>query len=83
MRYTTSNSLLGSRAKSKYFRTFYITIILVSAYAAFSIVADRSARYFQGDSYGATQRRALAELDVDRLLKRDVEVCGGGRHRID
>jgi hypothetical protein len=75
MRYPVSNSVLGSRAKSKFFRTFYITIFLISAFAAFSIVADRGARYFQGDQYGVTQRRALAELDVTRLLKGYEEVC--------
>jgi sodium/potassium/calcium exchanger 6 len=83
MRYSVSNSVRGPRAKSKFFRTFYITIFLISAYAAFSIVADRSARYFQGHRYGVAERRALAELDITRLLKRDEEVCGDSRHSID
>lgn len=81
MRHIISNSALGSRAKSKYFRTFYITILLISLYTAFSIVADRSVRYAQGERYGAAQRRALAELDAGRLLKRDQPVCGDSRHR--
>lgn len=83
MRYTVSNSVLGPRAKSKFFRTFYITIFLISAFAAFAIVADRGARYFQGGRYGVTQRRALAELDVTRLLKRAEEVCINSHQFID
>jgi hypothetical protein len=83
MRYPISNSVLGSRAKSKFFRTFYITIFLISAFAAFSIVADRSTRYFQGDQYGVTQNRALAEVDVIRLLKRHEEVCEDSRQFVE
>jgi hypothetical protein len=66
----------GPRAKSKYISRFYITIGLISAFAILTYVADQSARYSQGSNYGVAGKRAVAELAVDRLLKRDQEVCG-------
>jgi hypothetical protein len=83
MRYNISNSGYGSRGNSKFLRTFCTTIFLISAFAALSIVADRSARYFQGGQYGVTQKRAPVELDVTRLVKRDKEVCGDSCLSID
>lgn len=56
------------------FRAFYITILIISALAIFSLVADQAARYRHGVEYGVAQRRALAELDPLRKVKRDEEV---------
>ncbi|EKD15515.1 putative sodium/calcium exchanger protein [Drepanopeziza brunnea f. sp. 'multigermtubi' MB_m1] len=55
------------------FRAFYITVLVVSLFAVLSLVADQSARYRHGAQYGVAQRRALAELDVHRLVRRDEE----------
>ncbi|TVY83334.1 putative cation exchanger [Lachnellula suecica] len=38
------------------FRAFYITVLIISALAVFSLVADQSARYYQGSQYGASAR---------------------------
>ncbi|KAG9241484.1 Sodium/calcium exchanger protein-domain-containing protein [Calycina marina] len=54
-------------------RAFYITILVLSALAVISLVADQAARYNQGDHYGLEQRRALAELDPLRKVKIDLE----------
>ncbi len=75
MRYTVSKSGLGPRARSKFYKTFSITILLISTFAALSIAADRSARYFQENRHAVAQRRAQPGLDVARLLKKDEEVC--------
>jgi hypothetical protein len=40
-----------------------------------SLGADWVARYRHGTQYGAAQQRALEELDITRLVKRDEEVC--------
>lgn len=62
------------RAPYRGFRAFYITILIISALAIFSLVADQAARYRHGIHYGVAQRRALAELDPLRKVKRDEEV---------
>jgi hypothetical protein len=56
------------------FRAFYITVLLISAFALITFVADQGARYTRGAQYGAAQRRALEHRDITRLLKRDEEV---------
>jgi sodium/potassium/calcium exchanger 6 len=62
-------------AKSKFsFRSFYISTLLLCTFALVSLVATQAARYKNGDQYGVVQRRAVAELDTNRLLKRDEEV---------
>ncbi|ELR06249.1 hypothetical protein VC83_05008 [Pseudogymnoascus destructans] len=62
------------RARSKFsFRSFYISTLLLCAFALVSLVATQVARYKNGDQYGIVQRRAVAELDANRLLKRDEE----------
>lgn len=62
-------------AKSKFsFRAFYISTLLLCALALVSLVTTQAARYKNGDQYGIVQRRAVAELDTSRLLKRDEEV---------
>ncbi|PBP25764.1 putative sodium/calcium exchanger protein [Diplocarpon rosae] len=38
-----------------------------------SILADQSARYRYGVQYGVAQRRAMVELNIKRLVKRDEE----------
>ncbi|KFY65367.1 hypothetical protein V497_01414 [Pseudogymnoascus sp. VKM F-4516 (FW-969)] len=61
-------------AKSKFsFRSFYISTLLLCTFALVSLVATQAARYKNGDQYGIVQRRAVAELDTNRLLKRDEE----------
>ncbi len=77
MRNIIPNSAVGRGAKSKHFRTFYTTILLISVFAILSLTTDWSARYYYGQHYGVTERRALAELDSGRLFKRDEEVCSG------
>ncbi|KFY30904.1 hypothetical protein V493_01572 [Pseudogymnoascus sp. VKM F-4281 (FW-2241)] len=62
------------RAESKFsFRAFYISTLLLCAFALVSLVTTQAARYKNGDQYGIVQRRAVAELDTNRLLKRDEE----------
>ncbi len=56
-------------------RAFYVTVLCLSLFAAISLVADQTARYRHGVQYGLAQRRALEELDITRLVKRDEEVC--------
>ncbi|KAH7364286.1 Sodium/calcium exchanger protein-domain-containing protein [Rhexocercosporidium sp. MPI-PUGE-AT-0058] len=55
------------------FRAFYITVLCLSLLAVISLVAEQSARYRHGAQYGLAQRRALEQLDVNRLVKRDEE----------
>lgn len=74
MRHTFSNSPRGRRAKAKYFTTFYVTICLISAFAVLSLVTSLSARYIHGERHGVAQRRAVAELDVLQIARRDQEV---------
>jgi solute carrier family 24 (sodium/potassium/calcium exchanger), member 6 len=74
MRHTFSNSPRGRRAKAKYFATFYVTICLISAFAVLSLVTSLNTRYIQGQQYGVAQRRAIAELDVSWLARKDREV---------
>ena len=57
------------------FRAFYLTILCISLFTIASLGADWVARYRHGTQYGAAQRRALEELDITRLVKRDEEVC--------
>ncbi|KFY18314.1 hypothetical protein V491_04791 [Pseudogymnoascus sp. VKM F-3775] len=62
------------RAMSKFsFRAFYISTLLLCTFALVSLVTTQTARYKHGNQYGAVQRRAVAELDANRLLKRDEE----------
>jgi sodium/potassium/calcium exchanger 6 len=78
MRKTSSNAVPNRTTKLERkfrFRAFYITVLCISLFAVVSLVADRTARYRHGAQYGAAQRRALEELDVTRLVKRDEEVC--------
>ncbi|KAI6712160.1 hypothetical protein JHW43_005291 [Diplocarpon mali] len=85
MRKSSSQTVLNSKLRSprKFrFRAFYTTVLCLSLLAVLSLVADQSARYRYGMHYGATQRRALAELDVNRLVKRDQE-CRLVRHAED
>jgi sodium/potassium/calcium exchanger 6 len=49
-------------------------VLLLSAFAVLSLIADQSAKYRHGGQYGVAQRKAVAELDAMRLLKRDEEV---------
>lgn len=77
MRNITPNSAVGRGPKSKHFRTFYVTILLLSSFAILGLITDWSKRYYYGGQYGVPERRALAELDAGRLLKRDEEVCAG------
>ncbi|OBT61594.1 hypothetical protein VE03_08921 [Pseudogymnoascus sp. 23342-1-I1] len=62
------------RARSRFsFRSFYISTLLLCAFALVSLVTTQAARYRNGDQYGIVQRRAVAELDINRLHKRDEE----------
>ncbi|CAG8972401.1 hypothetical protein HYALB_00007155 [Hymenoscyphus albidus] len=62
------------RPRSKLsFRAFYVTVLLISAFAVISLVAEQTARHRHGSEYGAAQRRALASLDSGRLYRRDEE----------
>ncbi len=56
------------------FRTFYLTILCISLLAVLSLVADQTGRYRYGVQYGSAQKRALEQLDVTRLVKREDEV---------
>jgi hypothetical protein len=56
------------------FRAFYISILLISVFAVFSLITEQTLRFHHGLQYGIAQRRAVAELDPMRLLKRDEEV---------
>lgn len=61
--------------RSKYsFRALHITIVVISAIAVLSLVADQTARYRHGDNYGIAQKRALLVLDPGRVVKLDEEV---------
>jgi sodium/potassium/calcium exchanger 6 len=72
---TMTNRTPGPPRRFRFrFRAFYITVLAISLFAVLSLVADQSARYRHGAQYGVAQRRALAELDVHRLVKRDEEV---------
>lgn len=62
------------RPKYRSFRSFYITVLILSLFAVVSLVADQAARYRQGTQYGLAQKRALEQLDPGRLVKRDIEV---------
>ncbi|CZT03557.1 hypothetical protein WAI453_012271 [Rhynchosporium graminicola] len=55
------------------FRAFYVTVLCLSLLAVLSLVAEQSARYRHGAQYGLAQRRALEQLDANRLVKRDEE----------
>ncbi len=44
-------------------------------FTVISLVADQTAKFHHGAQYGLAQRRALEELDITRLVKRDEEVC--------
>ncbi|KFY38736.1 hypothetical protein V494_04222 [Pseudogymnoascus sp. VKM F-4513 (FW-928)] len=69
-----ATSIQHRRAKPKFsFRSFYISTLLLCAFALVSLVATQAARYKNGDQYGVLERRAVAELDTNRLLKRDKE----------
>lgn len=69
----TSNAVRARRSKYS-FRAFYITVLLIASFAVISLVADQSARYRYGVQYGVAQKRALANLDGTRFVKRDEEV---------
>jgi hypothetical protein len=56
------------------FRSFYISVLIVSVLAVASLVADQAARYRYGTQYGVVQRQQIAALDPSRLFKRDEEV---------
>jgi len=75
---------LTSKHQQRYrFRAFYITVLFISLFAVISVIADRAGRYRLGVQYGAAQRRALEELDITRLVKRDEEVRKTNRiHRL-
>jgi len=62
-----------SRPQYRSFRSFYITILILSALAIITLLADQVGRYHQGAQYGAAQLRALERLDATRLVKRDEE----------
>src|SRR5690349_9194126 len=63
------------RAKPKFsFRSFYVSTLLLCAFALVSLVSVQTSRYLNGDRYGITQKRVIAELDGNRLVKRDEEV---------
>jgi len=62
------------RPQYRSFRAFYITVVVLSFFAIISLLADQATRYRHGLNYGAAQRRALDQLDVARLIKRDEEV---------
>jgi len=49
-------------------------MLIISAFAVISMFADQIGRYHHGLRYGAAQRRALEQLDIMRLVKRDAEV---------
>lgn len=74
MRQTTSKSVPTRRTSHRRysFRAFYVTIVLISAFAVLSLVTDQLTRYRHGAQYGVAQKRALA--DVTRLQKKDEEV---------
>lgn len=73
-----ARSAQGRRVKSKYsFRAFYISTLLLCAFALLGLASSQVARYKNGDQYGIVQRRAVAEFDSERLLKTDEEVSGG------
>ncbi|KUJ22600.1 uncharacterized protein LY89DRAFT_777678 [Mollisia scopiformis] len=55
------------------FQAFYITVLCLCLFTVISLVADQSAKFRHGTQYGVAQRRALEELDVTRLVKRDEE----------
>ncbi|KAH6671209.1 Sodium/calcium exchanger protein-domain-containing protein [Halenospora varia] len=55
------------------FRAFYITVLLISAFAVFSLLADQTARFQLGSQYGVVQKRAIEDANVRRLFKRDEE----------
>ena len=68
------------RARAKFsFRSFYISTLLLCTFALVSLVTTQVARYKNGDQYGIVQRRAVADLDTNRLLKRDEEVSNGDK----
>jgi len=56
------------------FRAFYLTALCISLLAVLSVVADQAARFRHGAHYGVAQKRALEQLDRNRLVKRDEEV---------
>jgi sodium/potassium/calcium exchanger 6 len=62
------------------FRAFYLTILCISLFTIASLGTDWAARYRHGTQYGTAQRRALEELDITRLVKRDEEVCKIPKH---
>ena len=77
MRQKSSNVVLNRQMqlpRKNGFRTFYLTILCISLLAVLSLVADQIARYRHGVQYGTAQKRALEQLDVTRLVKRDEEV---------
>ncbi|KAF4635460.1 hypothetical protein G7Y89_g2637 [Cudoniella acicularis] len=73
MRRITSNAAAtGHRKPRLSFRAFYITVLLISAFAAISFLADQTAKYTHGQN-GAALRRTVEGQDVRQLFKRDEE----------
>lgn len=76
-----SNSIMNKshalgRSRTKFsFRAFYISTIILCALALFSLGTTQYSRYTNGEQHGVLQRRAVAALDLHRLVKRDEEVC--------
>lgn len=56
------------------FRAFYITVVLISCFAVFSIIATQTARYVQGAENGAISRRTLEGDGVPLLFEENKEV---------
>ncbi|KAE8447479.1 hypothetical protein EG329_010752 [Mollisiaceae sp. DMI_Dod_QoI] len=74
MRHLSSNAVPRRPSQRKYrFQAFYITVLCMCLFTVISLVADQTAKFHHGAQYGLAQRRALEELDITRLVKRDEE----------
>ena len=77
---TTSRAL---RRKTKFsFRAFYLSTLIVCALALFTLGKSQYSLYTNGPRHGEMQRRAVAALDPNRLVKRDEEARSPSFHQI-
>lgn len=74
MRPLSSNAVPRCISQRKFrFQAFYLTVLCICLFTVLSLLADQTAKFRHGVRYGVAQRRALEDLDITRLAKRDEE----------